>query len=264
MNKMRRLITLLSACVLLLPSRGEAQFEEIGTFIGIANYAGDLTESNLDPLEFNLAAGFYLRHHFKRRLALKLHLYRGVLSGNDANASLAGGLWKRNLKFRTEVYELGAQLEYDLIKFGTDNFYSAPYLFFGISVFHFNPRTELDGKTYNLQKYKTEGVEYSLLQMAIPFGAGFKIKVNDAGSLGVEVGFRKTFTDYLDDVSGAYPADIAALTEQRSLQSRLSYRTSEVLPDAPPVPKPGQLRGNPDNKDWYFFFGFTLGVYLKK
>ena len=45
---------------------------------------------------------------------------------------------------------------------------------------------------------------YNLTQFAIPFGGGIKFRVSENVVLAYEVGFRKTFTDYLDDVSTFY------------------------------------------------------------
>jgi hypothetical protein len=247
----------------LLPWLAQAQFDEFGTFIGISNYAGDLTDRGLEPLEFNMAVGFFVRFNLKERLALKTHLYRGVISGRDANTASDRGLWQRNLSFRSEIYEVGAQMEYDLIRVANGHYKSAAYAFLGVAGYYFNPQAEMDGKTYNLSTYRTEGVEYSLAQLAVPFGLGFKLALSDKGNVGFELGWRKTFTDYLDDVSNAYPDNIRALAEANALASRLSYRSPEILEHAPPA-LPGQQRGNPDKKDWYMFFGLTLAVNVGK
>ena len=39
-------------------------------------------------------------------------------------------------------------------------------------------------------------------------GGGFKIAVNPSFNIILEYGVRKTFTDYLDDVSTTYPGGI--------------------------------------------------------
>lgn len=263
--KMRKLHTAaLLAAWLMLPGIGAAQFDEFGVFLGASTYGGDLTERLVEPLEINFAAGFYLRRRLNDHWGLKMNAYRGVISGDDAHATTESGLWMRNLSFRSEIYELGAALEFSPVRFRTDYYQGAPYLFSGISAFYFMPTAEMDGKTYNLHAYRTEGTEYSLFQFALPFGAGMRLDVNGNGSLGVELGFRKTFTDYLDDVSDTYaPAVVSGSDGARSLQSRLSYRSPEVLPGAAPAPHEGQVRGNPEHNDWFMFFGLTLGINLK-
>ena len=254
------------ACLLLalLPAWLYGQFDEFGTFMGVSAYSGDLSERHIEPLELNFAAGIYVRKKLTKHASYKIFGYRGFISGNDAHATVESGLWVRNLRFESEIYELGGVIEYSLLNFKNDFYTGSPYVFLGISGFHFNPITDMKGKKYALHVYQTEGVEYSLFQMAIPFGAGIKIGISQHGCLGLEAGFRKTFTDYLDDVSSTY-ADFSenGLNRGSSLRLQLSYRTPEILDNAPEYPQPGTQRGNPDKNDWFMYFGITLGVYLK-
>jgi len=46
--------------------------------------------------------------------------------------------------------------------------------------------------------------KYGLTQLSIPFGGGVKMALSDDINLRLEVGLRKLFTDYLDDVSTTY------------------------------------------------------------
>lgn len=247
----------------LLPFISLAQFDEFGAFAGVANYAGDLTERTFEPLELNLGVGFYARKRLTDRLGWQVHLYRGEISGSDAHSSSESELWKRNLHFHAELYEVGFQFEYDLFRLKDDYCTTSPYLFAGIAGFYFNPQTEMNGKTYNLHNYRTEDVEYSLFQFSVPFGTGLRLCVLEKGTLGLEFGFRKTFTDYLDDVSGSYPAGLSEVFEQNNLKALLSYRSPEVDSGAPLLPPAGSGRGNSKNKDWYMFFGVTVGILLK-
>ncbi|MBK9014486.1 MAG: hypothetical protein IPM82_10590 [Saprospiraceae bacterium] len=252
-------------CLLILPVASRAQFDEVGIIFGCSNYSGDLTERDIEPLECNMANGIYVRKKLNRQFGLKMQIARLVLSGNDANNTMEGGLWKRNLSFRSDLYEFGAQVEWVPISLKTGDNQFMPYFFTGIAAFYFNPQAEMGGNVYNLHHYQTEGVEYSLFQFAIPFGAGIKLNLRNRGSLGFELGLRKTFTDYLDDVSNTYRSDIRLLGENNSLAAQLSYRGIEGnLSDAPLYPKPGTQRGNPDKMDWYALFGMTIGVNLSR
>lgn len=252
------------AGLLLLPTLSHAQFDEVGTFIGISNYSGDLTDRALEPLEFNLSVGLFMRYHYQKKWSLKAQFTRGEISGNDANTALERNIWQRNLRFHSEVYELAALVEYKFYEVKSGYYQCAPYLFAGMAGFYFNPQTEMDGKTYNLHTHQTEGKNYGLVQPAIPFGGGVQLNLNNKGSIGLEIGFRKTFTDYLDDVSHSYPENIDRLVETNALAAQLSYRTPEILSNAQAAPAPGSGRGNPKSKDWYLFFGLTLAVNLKE
>lgn len=259
-SNMKLINVFATVCFLVVSVHGFSQFQEMGTFAGISNYSGDLTEKRVEPLDFNMCIGLFGRRQITDQVALKTSLSRAVLTGADANTSPDRGLWQRNLHFSTELYELAAVAELDLFQVKSDPYDFAPYLFAGVAAFYFNPQAQLNGKTYNLHAYRTEGVEYSLFQYAIPFGGGLKLRLNDKGTLGLECGLRKTFTDYLDDVSGAYPTNLQQLAEIGSPTVQLSYRTPEVVSGAPDLPIPGSQRGNPGRKDWYMLFGLNLGI----
>ena len=47
--------------------------------------------------------------------------------------------------------------------------------------------------------------KYSRTQIAIPMGGGVKISLNDNLNIAFSFSARKTYTDYLDDVSTTYP-----------------------------------------------------------
>ncbi len=275
---MKLAIVLLALCFLFLPWSGFTQhakinkaqkvkaeakmLPEVGAYVGISTYAGDLTERSFEPLESNISVGLFYRKPFTKRFSLRANAFWGQISGNDARNSVESGLWQRNLRFETDVFEASAQVEYRPFVLESEFYQFSPYAFAGLGAFYFNPKTEVNGVKYSLQAYRTEGVEYSLFQYCIPFGVGMKVAVNNRGSIGGEVGWRKTFTDHLDDVSTNYPTNIAELAEINSTAFMLSYRGGAVDPEAPLVPSPGSGRGNPERKDWYMFFGLTVGFYL--
>ena len=74
--------------------------------------------------------------------------------------------------------------------------------------------------------------------------------------LAVEYGVRKTFTDYLDDVSRYYadPA-LLATTPNGDLSQKLSDRRPEIGLEPAQV---GSLRGNPDDNDKYLLLMFSI------
>lgn len=66
------------------------------------------------------------------------------------------------------------------------------------------------------------------------------------------MGTKKTFTDYLDDVSGSYPEAPVYNSNGINLSDRTVDGSSSF----------GNMRGNPSNKDWYFYYGLTLNFKL--
>jgi hypothetical protein len=93
--------------------------------------------------------------------------------------------------------------------------------------------------------------------VAIPFGIGAKMNVSKKVGIGLEWGPRKTFTDYLDDVSGTYPDWETTLAFNKNTRRKLYLTGRKMLAIILT-----SMRGNPRTKDWYFFFGVTLNIKL--
>ena len=79
-------------------------------------------------------------------------------------------------------------------------------------------------------------------------------------SIGIEVGLRKLFTDYLDDVSTTY-IDPNLLINNRGPKSfELAFRENELKTfNTYPL---GDIRGGQKYKDWYYFTMFTASFRL--
>lgn len=255
-------------CALICFS-AQAQYFEAGSFIGLSNYKGDLSNGKINHGEYNATLGLFTRYNISPKLAVRGTLLRGEISGSDLNARTEEGR-ARNLNFRSEILEVGITGEFNLMNYHIPNKeISTPYIFAGISGYHFNPQAEYRGQWIDLQPLGTEGqlldsdmygTPYKRFQIAIPFGLGFKFNINPRANIGVEFGFRKIFTDYLDDVSTSYP-DIVALKESDALAARLSYRSPEYV--GTPMENPsGAQRGNDKATDSFVFFGLTASVNL--
>lgn len=249
-----------------------AQSYELGGFAGVTNYSGDLHPTHMESGEYNIAYGLFGRLNMNRHFSAKISLTAGQISGTDRNSEASNGRRKRNLEFHSNIYELAVTGEYNFIPYDLrKNHFAAFYAFGGLAGFYFNPTADYDGERYNLRDLGTEGQylegssikPYSRFQIAIPMGLGTKFNLNDKSNIGLEFGFRKTFTDYLDDVSSVYP-DMEALGEANPIAAALSYREAdyfEVTQKSLGNPE-GQIRGNSNKKDWYFFMGATLSVNL--
>jgi len=239
---------------------------EFGIFGGWSNYSGDLQQNQYERDEMQSAYGAFIRHNFNDYIALKAQVLKGSITGSDSDYSSLLIARERNLHFRSDIYEAGLQAEISFMKFGENNTkVAAPYLLAGISVFHFNPQAQFEGEWYDLQPYGTEGQgmaahpekkKYELTQFAIPMGVGFNIALGEKARLGFEMGFRKTFTDYLDDVSGQYP-DVESLKNENEMAGIFSYRAGEITDEEMPNPM-GHQRGTRAGNDTYGFGGVSL------
>lgn len=245
---------------LLFPVLLSAQYFEVGALLGTSGYKGDLSENKLATDEMHGALGVFGRYHFSKFFAAKANLTKYSISGDDANASQVT-YRDRNLSFRSDVIEFGLTGELNLMGYNIrDKKAGVPYITTGISFFKFNPQAEKGGVWHDLEPLHTEGTGYKKVGVAIPFGLGFRFNISHRVNFGLEIGYRKTFTDYLDDVSGLYP-NITEMRATSSIGSELSYRTPELTGEFGNDPV-GTERGDADSKDDFFFAALTVSVNL--
>lgn len=227
-----------------------AQLGEIGGFVGGSYYLGDINPSKQFS-QTQIAEGLFFRYNFDSRLALRLSAYRGKLKSDDKIVKYNE---KRGLKFQSKINEASLQFEFNFFRYyiGSSINYYTPYIFGGISYFTFKP--EADG--YDLRALGTEGQntptgdkKYSLNGISIPFGIGVKYSLSNKFGLGLEWGLRKTFTDYIDDVSKTYYLD------GNNIDPNIP---EQYYSDPSRLNKPGMQRGNSKNNDWYSFAGISV------
>jgi len=259
----------------------KSQYIEIGGALGGATYQGDINHlsSKFSFQGAKMLNGLHIGYHFNEYYALKLKYIKGSIGADDVQSV---DIWRRerNLHFRSEIRELSLINEFellDVLKF-FQRYNLKPYVTIGLSWFRFNPQAKYRGEWYDLQPLSTEGqglpgsevAPYSLSQISIPFGFGFKYHVNENLYFGFEISPRITFTDYLDDVSGNYP-DFDLLRQYKGdLSVQLSYQ-GDKKPNGKPIFENTALgRGNPGDNDWYIFNSFIVGfkidpvVYMKR
>lgn len=235
-------------------------------FGGMANYQGDLQGKAFTFDQSNLALGLGFKYDLTRNFALRAGINYGTVEASDARNEAK--LRFRNLSFVSRIVEGNFLLEYTL--FDMEEKRISPYAFAGVAVYHFDPYAfDSVGRKVFLQPLSTEGQglsqypdrkPYKLTQFAIPFGAGVKFRVGYNTVLAYEVGLRKIFTDYLDDVSTTY-VDQFVLAQERGLKAvEMSYRAGELNEGDPNYPAGGTIRGGSQYKDWYYFHGFTVYI----
>lgn len=224
---------------------------------GMMNYGGDLQKSvfTFDQSNRTFAAG--VSYKLSGYFSVDASITTGKLAAKDAKSG--SELARRNLSFYTNLTEENVTLNFNLRQV-PDLFKFTPYVFAGVGLFHFNPYAYYKGEKVYLQPLSTEGEGlpqypgrkvYKLTQFSIPFGGGITYAISDRVLLSGEVGFRKLFTDYLDDVSGPTYADTAILRmEKGDLSAKMSYRSDETRNPLPLNDK--SVRGNPAKKDVFY------------
>ena len=248
---------ILSSHVFSQQRRRNFRQHEVGFLIGGSYYIGDLNPRRQFFLTQPAAGAFY-RFTPNYRYAFRGGINWGNIMGDDSQTDNADQI-QRNLNFKSRIIEFNAIAEFNFLEYriSNDKYKFTTYLFLGIDVFNFKPRAQMGNFWIDLQPLNTEGQtkRYKLTQVSIPFGIGAKMNVSKQVGIGLEWGPRKTFTDYLDDVSGTYPDwETAVVTSVNSL--KLSDRSKNGGNNI------NKQRGNPRTKDWYFFFGITLNIKL--
>ena len=232
---------------------------EIGMLFGGMYYIGDLNQTghfkNTQP-----AAGLLYRFNVHSRLTLRGNIIAGSVEGMDREAPYEV-LKNRNLSFRSNIFEGAGGLEFNYwpYQIGHKRYKATAYFLVEMGAFYFNPTTEYNNETVELQPLGTEGQgstlndkrRYSILTFTIPVGLGFRFSLGKRLSLNLEYGIRKTFTDYLDDVGGNYYVNASDLAAQNGqLSAALSNRSLDQGRNG--------RRGNNTTKDWYAFGGLMI------
>ncbi len=253
-------------CLMLFCARLSAQNLSFTLFGGLSNYQGDLQDQRLTTNQANFAYGAGLLYELTDKVSLRGNVSIGKIEAADSRSSRNTN---RNLSFTSPLTDVHLGLEYNLLNIYEMGF--SPYIFAGISYFHFNPSTlDSSGNKVFLQPLGTEGQgfydgrkKYNLNQFSIPFGGGIKLALGDNIRVGVELGMRKTNTDYLDDVSTTFADEDLLLQNNGSQAVSLAYREDELKGSTGTYPAVGAQRGDAKNKDWYYFTGVTLSFRLK-
>ena len=255
--------------------------------IGGTNFLGELGGANMigtdfiRDLEISMTrpmGQIGMRYKIFEKLSVKAGLTYGYVKGDDQKTEEEHRNY-RNLHFRSPIVELSTQLEYSVIRErighrynlrrvrGIKGFKTNTYLFVGVGGFYFNPRANFGGEWVPLRPLRTEGQGlvasrkmYSRFQVCVPFGIGFKYGLSRKWSIGLEYGIRKTFTDYIDDVSTSYFNNTLIRTSMGETAGFLADPSSGEHPN---WTVGGQQRGDSTDKDTYMFAIISLTYKLR-
>lgn len=271
---------------------------ELGLNIGPNFFLGDLGGNRGRGSRFikdvnlgltKVSKGAFLTIYPKEWLGLRFAAQFGKLEAKDEIIDTKGRpeLFRkqRNLDFRTNLFEayFAAEifpLELFFNSFGDYNPRLMPYGIIGVGMYKYNPQgslTDANGvkKWYDLKPLRLEGQgmdeypdrkEYKLTQVNIPVGAGVKYWLSAKASLSFELLLRKSFNDYVDDVSTTY-IDPALYDKYLSPNDAIIARAISDKAVSIVTPNltrfiPNEQRGNPNQNDSWFTtfikFGWRL------
>ena len=256
---MKKLILVVFVTGISLLGFGQPNME-LGLSGGFMYYIGDLNPTgHLQPDMMNLSYGVFHKGNFNGRWGIKTQIAIGSVNASD-NLSDDPIQQIRNLDFQSDIYELTSVVEFNFLEFS--NFNSSevfsPCIYGGLGAFLMNPQTNYQNNLYDLRFYNTEGQAepYNRFQLAFPFGIGLKVKPLERLTFFVDWGMRRTFTDYLDDVSTYYPdpnniSSITAALSNKATNSQNAINNNWET-----------QRGNSKTNDWYSYLSFGLSFRL--
>ncbi|MFB1003842.1 MAG: DUF6089 family protein [Bacteroidia bacterium] len=235
-------------------------------YLGASNMMGDLGGSRFigsrGIFDYNfranrLAGGLGLNLHTSGSFSFGLNFLATRLYGDDAFSKLAFQS-QRNLSVRTDLLEADLLIEYR--PFSRSKGFNRFYIYSGVGGMYYQPKAKLNDEWYKLRELGTEGQylangngPYSELDVVIPYGLGYKFRLTKSTSLVLDLGFRKTFTDYLDDVSTVYadPTELLLSSNTPPPAVELADRSVNGMTT-------GTMRGNTDKNDSYHIFSIKF------
>lgn len=272
---------LISSFIIFLPATrvvaqdAIVQEGEFGVGIGAGHYFGDInTRAWLNRPK--PAATIFFRKNFGNYIAARIGASFAQLGYSDRYNTHNEFMYRRNLSFNSNVWELALQGDFNFFRFmpGEPQYSFTPYVTLGAGIFSYDPYAFLGGEKIFLRPLGTEGQgstlyperkQYSTMGISFPIGAGIKYSINERINIGFEILHRFTNTDYLDDVSTTYvdplafPPNADGSDSQAYLLSDRSYERGE------PIGIPGRQRGNSKQKDQFvtaiFHVTFNLQSY---
>jgi hypothetical protein len=275
---MKKIFTVLLVSVISLSMKSQWVWD-YGVAIGSTNYLGDIggkdkerqnfiSDVQLAKTRYNI--GGFVRYKWRPKVSLKMALDYVRIEADDKLSTNPGRKY-RNFNFRNNLFDLG--LTGELFFFENNdlghtykyrNGFRA-YVFGGVGAFLSNPKTLYQGDVVALRPYATEGVKYKALNFNIPMGIGFYFTIDKTHRIGFELNYRKTFTDYIDDISGNYPEKPADTYEQ-GLILRTSDLPAETIADNPGAAAShnwGMKRGDKTHKDAYMTLNLSYSYVLR-
>ena len=234
-------------------------------YLGFSNLIGDISGKNVNSLpyyeELNPALsrpifGIGIQRHFDR---IGVGAY---ISGSqfvvDDSYSIYSSRINRNITVHTDMLEAKVSLELTPFAKTRIPLLKHWYINGGFGAIVFQPKARYKNEWVNLQPLGTEGQNYlnnrkpySRVAMIIPVNVGYMLKLRNGNRMKFDFGFRKTFTDYLDDVSTTYANPQAIAASSGELAAYFADPSFTGKPE-------GSARGSSSSKDLYMTAGIQL------
>ncbi|MEO6304537.1 MAG: DUF6089 family protein [Bacteroidia bacterium] len=269
--------------------------KEIFITAGTANFLGDLGGRNqigkdYSPADLNLsvtktAFGLGYRYKVAQWCNLVAKFNYAIVKGDDA-LTQEPFRNNRNLNFKSNIFELAGRVEIGYSTSKSGNRYGIKrtlnrrmksnshsfYIFAGVGGFYYNPKGRMaNGRYVKLMPLHTEGQglaggpkKYTNYSVCIPLGFFYKYTINKQWSVGLEFAWRKTFTDYIDDVGTSYYDSTALATNFGPLSAIMADPNKHIISGATQPDAAGVAAQRGDRqKDSYVTLELTVGYIFK-
>lgn len=260
---------------------------------GISQFLGDLGGRNqigkdYSPvdLEFSMtrpAVSIAYRYKITKFMNWHSSFNYMMVSGND-NLTTEPFRNNRNLNFKSNIFELATRIELGYFSNKVGHRYGIRRTlskrmksrswelvgFIGIGGFYYNPKGNGPSGWVKLRPLHTEGQglpdgpkQYSNFSVSIPMGVAYRIILSKKWCVGLEVNYRKTFTDYIDDVSTVYYDKAALKANYGDLSAAMADPNKGLIPGATSPSGDGTRAQRGDiQKDSYMTFQITVGHFF--
>lgn len=249
---------------------------EVTVGVGVGNYLGELGGGNgpsrpwLLDMEFSMFRACYnasYRYNTSYRTAVRASGFYGKIMGDD---KLSGDDTRkyRNLSFESKIIEGALLFDFFILRAKPGHIHNIKgavgqrglpievIAFAGAGVFYFNPKA--DGVA--LRPLRTEGQglpgggkTYAPISFSVPYGFQVNYTFRTWLKFGLDMTYRYTITDYIDDASTLYYDNDELLANYGATSAAYADRTDGSNPTWSSA---GSPRGNPKNNDHYFNFSF--------
>jgi hypothetical protein len=226
---------------------------------GFLNYQGELRANRFTFAGAKPSGYVGVRRSLGDLWYLTAGIAAGSLTGRDAD-NPAYYTRRRNLHFETGLFECSLMGAYRMLNAASGLLKT--HVSMGAAMFWVDPFTrDVHGKKYKLYGLSLEGQGLSeypglalprRLNLSLPCALNLSVRMTESVDLELEFNMRKTFTDQIDAVSGAYPLESSLRAARGDLAVELSYRGDELSGEDLRFPPEGTMRGNPRTKDWYY------------
>ncbi len=228
--------------------------------LGISSYFGDLCATNDCYTKNKLSTGIGATVRLNDYFFFNLNALYYRIQGSDAESGNIGRI-RRNLSFRADNYEFSFIGNFEFLNYNTFRYLTrkefplSVFSFIGLGLTTNNPSALYQGSYVSLRPLQTEQVSYSPVTAVLPFGLGIGYRFNEYFNANLTVGYRYSFSDYLDDVSSQYPEDASRFSDP--LSKNLSFRGITPM-------NATRKRGNPGSKDGYLIFALRAEFKIPK